>query len=175
MPEEECRVEAEAEVWTGSSSSAAAGHNPEDLTPSHIRSDLDALHRRVKHIEEEDVRADNKRLKMMLSEKNRTKRCLERKLPGNKAYQSTFRRWTITVENLLNPAGVYVIRAAICSPELYWPLLLTMILELPYVACHVMLATAPATDTEMIHLPQRRLQPSSHKDLQPRDSYNLIY
>ncbi|GJU55577.1 putative reverse transcriptase domain-containing protein [Tanacetum coccineum] len=40
--------------------------NPEDLTPSHIRTDLDALHHRVKHIEEEDVRADNKRLKMML-------------------------------------------------------------------------------------------------------------
>ncbi|GKG45438.1 hypothetical protein Tco_0495516, partial [Tanacetum coccineum] len=68
--EAENEVEAEAEdevapipppVWTGSSSSAA-GHNPEDLMPSHIRSDLDALHRRVKHIEEEDVRADNKRL-----------------------------------------------------------------------------------------------------------------
>ncbi|GJX37364.1 putative reverse transcriptase domain-containing protein [Tanacetum coccineum] len=44
-------AEAEARVWTGSSSSSAAvGHNPEDLTPSHIRSDLDALHRRVQHI-----------------------------------------------------------------------------------------------------------------------------
>ncbi|GKD16769.1 hypothetical protein Tco_1205927, partial [Tanacetum coccineum] len=59
------RLFTDTQVWTGSSSSAA-GHNPEDLTPSHIRSDLDALHRRVKHIEEEDVRADNKRLKMML-------------------------------------------------------------------------------------------------------------
>ncbi|GJR66684.1 reverse transcriptase domain-containing protein [Tanacetum coccineum] len=46
----------------------------EDLTPSHIRSDLDALHRRVQHIEEEDVRADNKRLKMMLDcSENRTR------------------------------------------------------------------------------------------------------
>ncbi|GKF63520.1 hypothetical protein Tco_0186968 [Tanacetum coccineum] len=53
-------------VPTGSSSSAAAaGHNLEDLTPSHIRSDLDALHRRVQHIEEEDVRADNTQLKML--------------------------------------------------------------------------------------------------------------
>ncbi|GKG44531.1 hypothetical protein Tco_0485969, partial [Tanacetum coccineum] len=34
-------------VWIGSSSSAATGHDPEDLTPSHIRSDLNALHRRV--------------------------------------------------------------------------------------------------------------------------------
>ncbi|GKB55087.1 hypothetical protein Tco_0905840 [Tanacetum coccineum] len=37
-----------------SSSSTAASHDPEDLTPSHIRSDLDALHRRVWHIEEDD-------------------------------------------------------------------------------------------------------------------------
>ncbi|GJT10219.1 hypothetical protein Tco_0857261 [Tanacetum coccineum] len=51
----------DTQVWTGSSSSAAAAcHNPEDLTPSHIRSNLDALHCRVQHIEEEDVRADNK-------------------------------------------------------------------------------------------------------------------
>ncbi|GKD75541.1 hypothetical protein Tco_1333823, partial [Tanacetum coccineum] len=61
------RLFTDTQVWTGSLSSATAtGHNPEDLTPSHIRSDLDALHRRVQHIEEEDVRADNKRLKMML-------------------------------------------------------------------------------------------------------------
>ncbi|GJS49449.1 hypothetical protein Tco_0599570 [Tanacetum coccineum] len=65
----------DTQVWTESSSSAAAaGHNPEDLTPSHIRNDLDALHRRVQHIEEEDVRADNKRLKMMLDcSENRTR------------------------------------------------------------------------------------------------------
>ncbi|GJU09002.1 hypothetical protein Tco_1125432 [Tanacetum coccineum] len=38
------------------------------------RSDLDALHRRVRHIEEDDVRADNKRLKMMLDcSENRTR------------------------------------------------------------------------------------------------------
>ncbi|GJZ71571.1 hypothetical protein Tco_0635422 [Tanacetum coccineum] len=37
----------EAATIRSSSSAAAAGHNPEDLTPSHIRSDLDALHRRV--------------------------------------------------------------------------------------------------------------------------------
>ncbi|GJT13953.1 hypothetical protein Tco_0860995 [Tanacetum coccineum] len=42
------RLFTNTQVWMGSSSSAvAAGHNPEDLTPSHIRSDLDALHRRV--------------------------------------------------------------------------------------------------------------------------------
>ncbi|GJX12811.1 hypothetical protein Tco_0204569 [Tanacetum coccineum] len=62
------RLFTDTQVWTGSSSSSAAvGHNPKDLTPSHIRSDLDALHRRVWHIEEDDVRADNKRLKMIHS------------------------------------------------------------------------------------------------------------
>ncbi|GKE59345.1 hypothetical protein Tco_1498530, partial [Tanacetum coccineum] len=44
------RLFANTQVWTGSSSSSAAvGHDPEDLTRSHIRSDLDALHRR-KHL-----------------------------------------------------------------------------------------------------------------------------
>ncbi|GKE88221.1 hypothetical protein Tco_1565696, partial [Tanacetum coccineum] len=38
-------------VTIGSSSSfAAVGHNPVDLTPSHIRSDLDALHRRLDRV-----------------------------------------------------------------------------------------------------------------------------
>ncbi|GJX18282.1 hypothetical protein Tco_0219114 [Tanacetum coccineum] len=50
-------------VTVGSSlSSAAVGHDPEDLTPSHIRSDLDALHHRVRQIKNDDVRAENKRL-----------------------------------------------------------------------------------------------------------------
>ncbi|GJR46396.1 hypothetical protein Tco_1314499 [Tanacetum coccineum] len=67
------RLFTDTQVWTGSSS-FAAGHNLEDLTPSHIRSDLDALHRRVRHIEEDDVRADNKRPKMMLDcSENRTR------------------------------------------------------------------------------------------------------
>ncbi|GJS25085.1 putative reverse transcriptase domain-containing protein [Tanacetum coccineum] len=35
------------QVWIGSSSFADAVHDPEDLTPTHIRSDLNALHRRV--------------------------------------------------------------------------------------------------------------------------------
>ncbi|GJX44589.1 hypothetical protein Tco_0261265 [Tanacetum coccineum] len=61
------RLFTDTQVWTGSSSSAAAVcHNPEDPTPSHIRSDLDALHRRVRQIEDDDMRAENKRLGMML-------------------------------------------------------------------------------------------------------------
>ncbi|GJW36205.1 hypothetical protein Tco_0059125 [Tanacetum coccineum] len=61
------RLFTDTQVWTGSSSSSVAvGHNPEDPTPSHIRSDLDALHRMVRQIENDDVRAENKRLRMML-------------------------------------------------------------------------------------------------------------
>ncbi|GKE90460.1 hypothetical protein Tco_1567935, partial [Tanacetum coccineum] len=69
------RLFANTQVWTGSSSSSAAvGHDPEDLTPSHIRSDLDALHRRVRQIENDDVRAENNRLRMMLDcSENRTR------------------------------------------------------------------------------------------------------
>ncbi|GJW92473.1 putative reverse transcriptase domain-containing protein [Tanacetum coccineum] len=86
-----------------SSSAAAAGHNPEDLTPSHIRSDLDALHRRVRHIEEDDARADNKRLKMMLDcSENRT-RDAWRELDRATWHYHHLRRWSITVENLLPP------------------------------------------------------------------------
>ncbi|GKE00593.1 hypothetical protein Tco_1388576 [Tanacetum coccineum] len=60
------RLFTNTQVWTGSSSSSAAvGHDPKDLTPSHIRSDLDALHRRVRQIEEDDVRAENNRLRMI--------------------------------------------------------------------------------------------------------------
>ncbi|GKA89134.1 hypothetical protein Tco_0810946 [Tanacetum coccineum] len=55
------RLFANTQVWTGSSSSSVdVGHDPEDLTLSHIRSDLDALHRKVRQIEEDDVRAENK-------------------------------------------------------------------------------------------------------------------
>ncbi|GKE72329.1 hypothetical protein Tco_1534370 [Tanacetum coccineum] len=69
------RLFANTQVWTGSSSSSATvGHDPEDLTPSHIRSDLDALHRRVRPIENDDVRAENNRLRMMLDcSENRTR------------------------------------------------------------------------------------------------------
>ncbi|GKF86120.1 hypothetical protein Tco_0253947, partial [Tanacetum coccineum] len=61
------RLFANTQVWTGSSSSSVAvGHNPEDLTPIHIRSDLDALHLMVRQIKNDDVRAENNRLRMML-------------------------------------------------------------------------------------------------------------
>ncbi|GKE79566.1 hypothetical protein Tco_1545686 [Tanacetum coccineum] len=49
-----------------SSSTAPAGHDPEDFVLSRIRSDLDALHGRFRVIKEDGIRAKNKRLKMML-------------------------------------------------------------------------------------------------------------
>ncbi|GJQ99438.1 hypothetical protein Tco_0522423 [Tanacetum coccineum] len=66
MPSPPIPADHEPEIWIGSSYSAAAGRDPEDLTLSHIRSDLNALHRRVRQIEEDDVRAENNRLRMML-------------------------------------------------------------------------------------------------------------
>ncbi|GJT07291.1 hypothetical protein Tco_0841753 [Tanacetum coccineum] len=93
------RLFIDTRVWTGSSSSAAAaGHNPEDLTPSHIRSDLDALHRRVRHIEEDDVRADNKRLKMMLDYSENRTRDAWRELDRATWHCHHLRRWSITPE-----------------------------------------------------------------------------
>ncbi|GJT86431.1 putative reverse transcriptase domain-containing protein [Tanacetum coccineum] len=64
---------------------------------------MDALHRRVKHIEEEDVRADNKRLKMMLDcSENRTRDAWRENDRATWHYHH-LRRWSITVENLLPP------------------------------------------------------------------------
>ncbi|GKB59812.1 hypothetical protein Tco_0915998 [Tanacetum coccineum] len=60
------RIFTNNQVHMGLSSFAATGYNPKDLTPSHIRSDLNALHRRVRQIEQDDVRAENNRLRMML-------------------------------------------------------------------------------------------------------------
>ncbi|GKD57038.1 hypothetical protein Tco_1290425, partial [Tanacetum coccineum] len=91
------RLFTDTQVWTGSSSSAAAaaGHNLEDLMPNHLRSDLDALHHRVQHIEEEDVRADNKRLKMMLDcSENRTRDAWRENDRATWHYHH-LRRWSI--------------------------------------------------------------------------------
>ncbi|GKD55433.1 hypothetical protein Tco_1288820 [Tanacetum coccineum] len=64
---------------------------------------MDALHRRVKHIEEEDVRADNKRLKMMLDcSENRTRDAWRENDRATWHYHH-LRRWSIMVENLLLP------------------------------------------------------------------------
>ncbi|GJY58987.1 hypothetical protein Tco_0458879 [Tanacetum coccineum] len=90
------RLFTDTQVWIGSSSSStAASHDPEDLTPSHIRSDLDALHRRVRQIKNDDVRAENKRLRMMLDcSENRT-RATWRELDRATWHYHNLRGWSI--------------------------------------------------------------------------------
>ncbi|GJV25433.1 hypothetical protein Tco_1378128 [Tanacetum coccineum] len=98
------RLFTDTQVWIGSSSSSAdVGHDLEDPTLSHIRSDLDALHRWDRQIENDDVRAENKRLRMMLDcSENRT-RDAWRELDRATWHYHHLRRWSITVKNLLPP------------------------------------------------------------------------
>ncbi|GJT72500.1 hypothetical protein Tco_1031786 [Tanacetum coccineum] len=162
------RLFTDTQVWTGSSSSAAAvGHNPEDLTPSHIRSDLDALHRRVRHIEEDDVRADNKRLKMMLDcSENRT-RDAWRELDRATWHYHHLRRWSITVENLLPPRLQYQEPPYALPEALLAPVTHNDPRD-PYVAARDA-ATAPATDNDDSPTP-KETAPSEPQGSPPRDS-----
>ncbi|GJZ45824.1 hypothetical protein Tco_0593420 [Tanacetum coccineum] len=118
------RLFTDTQVWTRlSSSSAAVSYNPEDPTLSHIRSDLDALHRRVRQIESDDMRAENKRLRMM--------------------------RWSIAVENLLPPRLLYQEPPYALPEALLAPVTHNDSRD-PYVAaCDA--ATAPATDDSPTH------------------------
>ncbi|GJV06235.1 hypothetical protein Tco_1343891 [Tanacetum coccineum] len=123
------RLFTDTQVWTGSSSSAAAvGHNPEDPTPSHIRSDLDALHRR-----------------------NRT-RDAWRELDRATWHYHHLRRWSITVENLLPPRlqyqePPYALPEALLAPVTHNDLGMPILAALES-------ATCSATDNE-IHLLRR--------------------
>ncbi|GJZ01072.1 hypothetical protein Tco_0519033 [Tanacetum coccineum] len=162
------RLFTDTQVWTGSSSSAAAaGHNPEDLTPSHIRSDLDALHRRVQHIEEEDVRADNKRLKMMLDcSENRTRDAWREHDRATWHYHH-LRRWSIMVENLLPPRLQYQEPPYALPETLLAPVTHNDPRD-PYVAARDA-ATAPATDNDDSPT-QKETSPSEPQGSPPRDS-----
>ncbi|GJW99172.1 hypothetical protein Tco_0180980 [Tanacetum coccineum] len=162
------RLFTDTQVWTGSSSSsaAAASHNPEDLTPSHIRSDLDALHRRVQHIEEEDVRADNKRLKMMLDcSENRTRDAWREHDRATWHYHH-LRRWSIMVENLLPPRLRYQEPPYALPETLLAPITHNDPRD-PYVAARDA-ATAPATDND--DSPTKETSPSEPQGSPPRDS-----
>ncbi|GJU18695.1 hypothetical protein Tco_1146661 [Tanacetum coccineum] len=118
----------------------------EDLTPSHIRSDLDALHRRVKHIEEEDVRADNKRLKMMLDcSENRTRDAWRENDRAIWHYHH-LRRWSIMVENLL-PLRLRYQEPPYALPETLLAPVTHNDPRDPYVAARDA-ATAPTTDDD---------------------------
>ncbi|GJS59401.1 hypothetical protein Tco_0654185 [Tanacetum coccineum] len=162
------RLFTDTQVWIGSSSSStAASHDPEDLTPSHIRSDLDALHRRVRHIEENDVRAANQRLRMMLDcSENRT-RDAWRELDRATWHYHHLRRWSIAVENLLPPRlqyqePPYALPEALLAPVIHDDP------RDPYVAARNA-ATAPATDNDDSPT-QKGASPSEPQGSSPRDS-----
>ncbi|GJV98390.1 hypothetical protein Tco_1553642 [Tanacetum coccineum] len=156
-------------VWTGSSSSAAAAsHNPEDLTSSHIRSDLDALHRRVQHIEEEeDVRADNKRLKMMLDYSENRTRDAWREHDRSTWHYHHLRRWSIMVENLLPPRLQYKEPPYALPETLLAPVTHNDPRD-PYVAARDA-ATAPATATDDSPT-QKETSPPEPQGSPPHDS-----
>ncbi|GJZ91236.1 hypothetical protein Tco_0663163 [Tanacetum coccineum] len=137
------RLFTDTQVWTGSSTSLPL----------------------VRHIEEDDVHADNKRLKMMLDcSENRT-RDAWRDLDRATWHYHHLRRWSITVENLLPPRLQY--------QEPPYALLETLLAPVthndprdPYVAARDA-ATAPATDDSPT---QKETSPSEPQGSPPRDS-----
>ncbi|GJW06203.1 hypothetical protein Tco_1568626 [Tanacetum coccineum] len=162
------RLFTNTQVWTGSSSSfAAVGLNPKDPTPSHIISDLDALHRRVRQIENDDARAENKRLKMMLDcSENRT-RDAWRELDRATWHYHHLRRWSITVENLLPPCLQYQEPPYALPETLLAPVTHNDPRD-PYIATRDA-ATAPATDNDDSPT-QKETLPSDPQGSPPRDS-----
>ncbi|GKB70216.1 hypothetical protein Tco_0931628, partial [Tanacetum coccineum] len=121
------RLFTETQVWIGSSSfSTAASHDPEDLTPSHIRK--------------------NKRLRMMLDcNENRT-RDAWRELDRATWHYHHLRRWSIAVENLLPPRLQYQ-EPSYALPKALLALVTHNDPRDPYVAARDA-ATAPATDND---------------------------
>ncbi|GKC60897.1 hypothetical protein Tco_1088495 [Tanacetum coccineum] len=162
------RLFTDTQVWTGlSSSSAAIGHNPKDPTPSHIRSDLDARHRKVRHIKEDDVRAENKRLRMMLDcSENRT-RDAWRELDRTTWHYHYVGRWSITVENLLPPRLQYQEPPYALPEALLAPVIHNDPRD-PYIATRDA-ATAPATDNDDSPT-HEETSPSEPQGSPPRDS-----
>ncbi|GJW92472.1 hypothetical protein Tco_0170025 [Tanacetum coccineum] len=158
----------DTQAWIGSSSSSAtASYNPEDLTPSHIRSDLDALHHRVRHIEDDDVRAEYKRLRMMLDcSENRTRDAWREHDRATWHYHH-LRRWSIMVENLLPPRLQYQEPPYALPETLLAPVTHNDPRD-PYVAARDA-ATAPATDNDDSPT-QKETSPSELQGSPPRDS-----
>ncbi|GKD40179.1 hypothetical protein Tco_1260386 [Tanacetum coccineum] len=138
------RLFTNTQVWTGSSSSyTAIGHDPEDLTPSHIRSDLDALHRR-----------------------NRT-RATWRELDRATWHYHNLRGWSIEVQKHLPPhlhyqEAPYVLPSALRVPVTHNDP------RDPYIAARDA-ATAPATDNDDPPT-HEETSPSEPQGSSPRDS-----
>ncbi|GJZ86733.1 hypothetical protein Tco_0658343 [Tanacetum coccineum] len=156
------------QVWTGSSSSSAAvGHDPKDLTLSHIRSDLDALHHRVRQIKNDDVRAENNRLRMMLDcSENRT-RATWRELDRVTWHYHNLRGWSIEVQKHLPPHLHYQEAPYVLSSALRVPVTHNDYRD-PYVAARDA-ATAPATDNDD-PAAREETSPSEPQGSPPRDS-----
>ncbi|GJX06854.1 hypothetical protein Tco_0194786 [Tanacetum coccineum] len=132
------RLFTDTQVWTGSSSSSAA---------------------------EDDVHADNKRLKMMLDcSENRT-RDAWRDLDRATWHYHHLRRWSITVENLLPPRLQYQEPPYALPETLLAPVTHNDPRD-PYVAARDA-ATAPATDDSPT---QKETAPSEPQGSPPRDS-----
>ncbi|GJZ05548.1 hypothetical protein Tco_0539341 [Tanacetum coccineum] len=138
------RLFTDTQVWIGSSSSStAASHDPEDLTPSHIRSDLDELHAM-----------------------NRT-RAAWRELDRATGHYHHLRRWSIAVENLLPPRlqyqePPYALPEALLAPVIHDDP------RDPYIAARNA-ATAPATDNDDSPT-HEETSPSEPQGSSPRDS-----
>ncbi|GKB61376.1 hypothetical protein Tco_0917562 [Tanacetum coccineum] len=162
------RLFTNTQVWTGSSSSSAVdGHGPEDLTLSHIRSDLDVLHRRVRQIKEDDVRVENNRLRMMLDcSENRT-RAAWRELDRATWHYHNLRGWSIEVhkhlpQHLHYQEAPYVLPSSLMVPVTHDDP------RDPYVAVRDA-ATAPATDNDD-PATREETSPSKQQGSPPRDS-----
>ncbi|GJV02246.1 hypothetical protein Tco_1335815 [Tanacetum coccineum] len=128
-------------------------------------------HHLVKHIEEEDVRADNKRLKMMLDcSENRTRDAWRENDRATWHYHH-LRRWSITVENLLPPRLRYQEPPYALPETLLAPVTHNDPRD-PYVAARDA-ATAPTTDDDDSPTP-KETAPSEPQGSPPRDSYTKV-
>ncbi|GKC09376.1 hypothetical protein Tco_1000986 [Tanacetum coccineum] len=134
------------------------------LYPQPPASDSEAL---VQHIEEEDVRADNKRLKMMLDcSENRTRDAWREHDRATWHYHH-LRRWSIMVNNLL-PLRLRYQEPPYALPKTLLALATHIDPRDPYVAARDV-ATAPSTDTDD-SLTEKETSPSEPQGSPPRDS-----
>ncbi|GJY90970.1 hypothetical protein Tco_0506166 [Tanacetum coccineum] len=118
-------------------------------------------------IKNDDVRAENKRLRMMLDcSKNRT-RAAWRELDRATWHYHHLRRWSITVENLLPPRMQYQEPPYALPEALLAPVIHDDPRD-PYIAARDA-ATAPATDNDDSPT-QKETSPSEPQGSPPRDS-----
>ncbi|GJV33920.1 hypothetical protein Tco_1394320 [Tanacetum coccineum] len=121
----------------------------------------------TQHIEEEDVRADNKRLKMMLDCSENCTRDAWREHDRATWHYHHLRRWSIMVENLLPPRLQYQEPPYALPETLLAPVTHNDPRD-PYVAARDA-ATAPATDNDDSPT-QKETSPSEPQGSPPRDS-----